>query len=197
MALDQTTVSHHDSSRKRYGLLFAVIGSWIVTYLFAAAYPADFTAMSARFVLWCLACLIVVVLAWSVVSLRRSPWPVLFVAAIFCAFWFAGWQVAIRVRFEFLRAGLMRDVERVSEGSAPVYWTRPNGVQAEGSPSRIVFVDGGLLDNWCGFVYAPTGSELESATGVHPIPSAVRQWFGGDMIHIRRLGGGWFYCTFT
>lgn len=69
----------------------------------------------------------------------------------------------------------------------------PHGGELEGvpyrvddPPERIAFPwPGGIIDNWTGVVWDPSGSA--------PPENA----FGGQLIHAVHLGGPWYLCSFT
>lgn len=62
----------------------------------------------------------------------------------------------------------------------------------KGPPLRVAFPwPGGILDNWCGAVYDPSGYVLNSDL------RDVRGLFGGDIVHCSALGGAWSLCCFT
>ena len=58
----------------------------------------------------------------------------------------------------------------------------------KGPPIRIGFVWDGILDNWHGIVYEPTGIVLTKRG---------ERLFGGDLIYAKRLYEDWYYCAFT
>jgi hypothetical protein len=148
-------------------------------------------------------------IAWK----RRSK-PFVAVAVVLVllmgAQWRWGIEVGLRARFAVLHARLSADVLDVFKGFPATHWRGAHGVQVEkqpdGEPRAVAFMDDGLLDNWSGFVYAPGGGamsdgkvepSLAQCTRMHPIPSPMRGWFGGDMTYAIPLGDGWYYCWFT
>src|SRR5262245_23646376 len=73
-----------------------------------------------------------------------------------------------------------------------------------GPPLRVAFVEDGLLDNWHGIVYDPTGLVLRAnllkgdySNRGDPRLNEVLQLFGGMMIRAVPLGGPWYRCYFT
>ena len=84
----------------------------------------------------------------------------------------------------------IRDFKGVS------YWTDP------GPPVRIAFFPEGILDNWSGLIYDPTG-EMMQAYGFDPVtgkiraPDRVTKLFGGDLVWCRPVWGDYYECGFT
>ena len=73
----------------------------------------------------------------------------------------------------------------------------------EGPPMRLAFpLPGGVLDNWSGIVFDPTG-DVTLARGFakggdgFTAPPAVHALFGGDIVTCDHLSGDFYYCTFT
>ncbi len=64
----------------------------------------------------------------------------------------------------------------------------------EGPPVRVAFSWGGLIDNWGGICYDPSGLILEANQSN---PDSVRKLFGGDLIYAKHLWADWYYCGFT
>ncbi len=74
----------------------------------------------------------------------------------------------------------------------------------EGPPVRVAFSWGGIIDNWHGIVYDPTGEVLKAnqfkrdwSNWNDPNLHAVKKLFDGDMTSATHLWGPWYYCTFT
>ncbi|HEY2377944.1 MAG TPA: hypothetical protein VGH98_18365 [Gemmatimonadaceae bacterium] len=73
-----------------------------------------------------------------------------------------------------------------------------------GPPMRVAFLQpGGMLDNWEGVVYDPTGA-VASATGWQQgvagrfsAPPNVRVLFGGDLVGCERIENAFYRCWFT
>lgn len=71
-----------------------------------------------------------------------------------------------------------------------------------GEPRRVAFpLPGGLLDNWRGVVYDPSGEAMR----VNALEKwsdqwrddPVAGWFGGDMVECRHLRDHFYLCSFT
>ena len=78
----------------------------------------------------------------------------------------------------------------------------PTFVLDSGPPIRVAFpLPGGILDNWEGVVYDPTGEVLR-ARGWGPgntftAPPAIRSLFGGDLVICRLVRRPYYRCWFT
>ncbi|HVU64523.1 MAG TPA: hypothetical protein VHC70_11145 [Phycisphaerales bacterium] len=193
------------------GLVCALLG-WHLVYVLAAAFPSDFTLGLVRLGLWALAAAAVVALPFIAWKRRSKPFVAVAVVLVLLmgAQWRWGIEVGLRARFAILHARLSADMLDVFKGFPATHWRGARGVQVEkqpdGQPRAVAFVDDGLIDNWSGFVYAPGGGamsdgrvepSLAQCTRMHPIPSPMRGWFGGDMTYAIPLGDGWYYCWFT
>lgn len=197
------------TSTRKPGAMFFWIGLslvtvWAMLYLSFAAYPAGFGAAIARTLMWCLALVFVFACA-GVAAVQRRRSPVILVcaaASIGVLSWFFGMPIALQARYMFLRDTLTSERERLASGHRGTYWSE-RAIDVDGNKAQIpselpvAFVDGGLLDNWSGFVFDPTG-QLAAAPRQYPkMPLPMRTWFGGDMTYALPLGNGWFYCWFT
>lgn len=71
-----------------------------------------------------------------------------------------------------------------------------------GPPLRIAFNPEGILDNWSGIIYDPTG-EVMLADGIDPqsgkfvAPDRITKLFNGDLVKCRKLWGHYYWCSFT
>lgn len=74
-----------------------------------------------------------------------------------------------------------------------------------GPPLRVAFPwPGGIVDNWCGVVFDPSGLVLKArqfkpdlSNFDDPALREVRRLFGGDLRSCKPLGGDWYFCCFT
>lgn len=74
-----------------------------------------------------------------------------------------------------------------------------------GPPRRVAFSWGGILDNWVGVVYDPTGEVMKAdildtetwSNRDDPDYASVAGWFGGSLIRAKHLEGNWYLCWFT
>jgi hypothetical protein len=74
----------------------------------------------------------------------------------------------------------------------------------EGPPLRVAFSWGGIIDNWYGIVYDPTGEVMRAnefksdwSNWGDPKLKQVKRLFGGDLLHARKLKPSWYFCSFT
>lgn len=71
-----------------------------------------------------------------------------------------------------------------------------------GPPVRVAFNPQGMLDNWSGIIFDPTG-EVMLAKGFDPItgrfaaPERVTKLFDGDLVRCRKLWANFYDCSFT
>jgi hypothetical protein len=71
-----------------------------------------------------------------------------------------------------------------------------------GPPLRVAFNPAGMLDNWSGIIYDPTGDLMladgfDPKTGKFVAPDRVTKVFGGDLVSCRHLWGSYYDCSFT
>ncbi len=101
--------------------------------------------------------------------------------------------MAYRPAYERIVAGV-----RSSEfhGSGPYNRGALDGVEfmiEAGPPLRVAFPIDGLVDNWWGYVYDPTGDV--AALGYSD--PEIRNLFGGDLVSCSRIADDFFVCGFT
>ncbi len=71
-----------------------------------------------------------------------------------------------------------------------------------GPPIRLAFNPAGLLDNWSGIIYDPTGEMMladgfDPETGRFRAPDRITKLFGGDLVGCRHLWSDYYTCSFT
>jgi hypothetical protein len=71
-----------------------------------------------------------------------------------------------------------------------------------GPPVRVAFNPEGMLDNWSGIIFDPTGEVMmakgfDPATGKFAAPERVTKLFGGDLVSCRHLWARYYDCSFT
>ncbi len=129
---------------------------------------------------------------------RRSAGAAFRVNAVLLLFafeWKLGWMPARRMRFAFDQSSYERRVLIIQRKEADAFLADSAHVDGrpvffdETCPERLAFPLGGLLDNWYGYAYDPTG-ELGK-------PNVERDLFGGKLIHVFHLNGGWYFVAFT
>lgn len=117
--------------------------------------------------------------------------------------------IARRAKFAWLKRSYRATVMRIAAESRsqpiPVgFWPGTECFVDAGPPLRIAFLrPGGLLDNWCAYVYDPS-DELNEISANGELVSAdlpdrhrLRSIFGGDLVYCERLEARWYFCCFT
>ena len=70
-----------------------------------------------------------------------------------------------------------------------------------GPPVRVAFNPEGMLDNWSGIIFDPTGEVMKAdgfdASGNFRAPEKVTKLFGGDLVSCRHLLDDYYACSFT
>jgi len=110
-----------------------------------------------------------------------------------------------RYRFTANRAAYDRIVAEAERAGAGSSYGERAGILFEvdgGPPVRVAFPQpGGLLDNWEGVIYDPTGEVLKaswrSSPGEVSAPPGVRELFGGDLVACHHVEGNYYRCWFT
>lgn len=156
------------------------------------------------------------VVTWRTVRARPIEWGVALVA------WAAvlglalaagpisrvGTPIILELRWRRDRPAYSRIVDSLLQMPDPLRGLTPAGrnrtlnyVVDRGPPLRLAFVQpGGILDNWEGVVYDPTGAVLDAHGPFwlgFPTPPEVRLLFGGDIVRCESIEGPWYRCLFT
>ncbi len=154
-----------------------------------------------------------------VLAVRRRSRPYAIAAGVMvvalAAAWFGGGRLAwigsrwlLHHRFERDLPRYEAVVQRVLR-SPPMPDTTPYRARDylvdEGPPRRVAFPwPGGMLDNWSGIVYDPTGVVLrvtrlnpDWSNSSDPSLQPVMRLFGGTMYYCERVRGPWYFCRFT
>jgi hypothetical protein len=117
--------------------------------------------------------------------------------------WVYGQRLGTLARFHALKPRYESVVAALADGRDP--GIRVAHRVEQGPPLRVAFPwPGGILDNWCGVVYDPSGLVMKarplkpdlSSLGA-PDLQKVRALFGGDLFYCEPLGGNWYFCSFT
>jgi hypothetical protein len=70
-----------------------------------------------------------------------------------------------------------------------------------GPPVRVAFNPEGLLDNWSGIIFDPTGDVMKAhgfdTSGKFYAPDRITKLFGGDLVGCRHLWRDYYKCSFT
>jgi hypothetical protein len=111
-----------------------------------------------------------------------------------------------RFRFWRLQDDYAEIVKLIEDRTLPLNGTY-NGIDFQtekGSELRMAFSWGGILDNWYGVVYDPTGLVLQVNADRTDSPQArapgsrnANELFGGVLYSARPLGGHWYMCYWT
>ena len=115
-----------------------------------------------------------------------------------------GDEVTTQIRFALERSEYDQIVAKAVQGTQPIGETRSGRtvVVDPGPPIRVAFVwPGGIVDNWSGVVYDPTGE----VTSVNHLTLGSNEWrsaaitklFDGDMVYCRKLEHPYYFCSFT
>lgn len=115
----------------------------------------------------------------------------------------------MRTRFEHRLPGYRLAVATLQKQPQSAGWHHDGRagdfVVDSGPPLRVAFPwPGGMLDNWQGIVYDPSGVVLQAgqfrsdwSNFEDPALQRVKRMFGGDMHHCEAMGGPWYFCQFT
>lgn len=96
-------------------------------------------------------------------------------------------------------------IAKVRAHPKPSWFEEDGGVTYSvdlGPPIRVAFNPAGMLDNWSGIIYDPTG-DVMLADGFDPLsgkfaaPDRVTKLFYGDLVSCRHLWGSYYECSFT
>lgn len=109
--------------------------------------------------------------------------------------------------FAFMLPSYSRTVEAVTHGPYRAFDDLADDVQYSvdyGTPIRVAFPKGGIIDNWYGVVYDPS-DEVAQAKGADfgpggqgfTAPPEVRALFGGDLVSCWRIYRHYHMCSFT
>lgn len=198
--------------RSPQGLGWTLIWGWAVFALLIDIFWMDlYDRLAEIFLLFPLAlCVGAVWLACSFAArgFRERAWTpaVLLLAALVAVGTLQAWvgkEIGVLVRFHALKPRYEAIVKAIEAGEVPSAGTR--FIVEKGPPARVAFPwPGGILDNWRGVVYDPSGLlRKTSVSGPDMFSSsdpAVRDaigWFGGQMRRCEALGGDWYFCYFT
>lgn len=96
-------------------------------------------------------------------------------------------------------------IAKAQASSSPSSFEVDNGVTYStdlGPPVRVAFNPEGILDNWSGIIYDPTGDVMlangfDQKTGKFYGPARVTQLFGGYLVSCVRLWRDYYRCDFT
>lgn len=158
---------------------------------------------------------------WFVRGLKLARWsegrskklallsaaPVLLICTIFAALpllWF-GTYVGSMSRLFANRDHYEAIIAKAQKEQKPAWFKDDNGVTYSvdlGPPIRVAFNPAGMLDNWSGIIFDPTGDVMlakgfDAKTGRFFAPDRVTKLFEGDLVGCRHLWGYYYRCSFT
>ncbi len=151
---------------------------------------------------------------------RRKRWPraptiaAVAIPVLAVALWFtlpslaaAGDQFWFQRRFHILQPQYKAIIQQLARAAERPERGETAGITFQvdsGAPLRVAFPQpGGIIDNWEGVVYDPTGA-VASATGwragvpgnYSASPNVVNL-FGGDLVQCQHVEGRFYRCWFT
>lgn len=96
-------------------------------------------------------------------------------------------------------------IAKVEKNPQPYWYEDDEGVTFSvdlGPPIRVAFNPAGMLDNWSGIIYDPTGDVMQArgfdpVTGEFAAPEKITKLFSGDLYSCRHLWGRYYDCSFT
>lgn len=95
-------------------------------------------------------------------------------------------------------------IARVQTNPRPAWFEEDDGVTYSvdlGPPVRVAFNPEGMLDNWSGIIFDPTGDVMQAdgfdQHGKFRAPERITKLFGGDLVGCRRIWGDYYACSFT
>jgi hypothetical protein len=98
-------------------------------------------------------------------------------------------------------AAIVGDAERTRK---PAWFAESRGITYNvdaGPPVRVAFNPVGMLDNWSGIVFDPSGEVMIAdgfvERGRFGAPERITKIFGGDLVRCRHLWGDYYTCSFT
>lgn len=96
-------------------------------------------------------------------------------------------------------------IRKAQSHPRPDWFAEDDGVTYSvdvGPPVRVAFNPAGILDNWSGIIYDPTGDVMlargfDSKSGRYYAPDRITKLFDGDLVSCRHLWGSYYDCSFT
>jgi hypothetical protein len=196
-------------SRLLQSLDWSLIALWASLYVVTYASPPGVFGIEALILMALLWGCFIGILVYAVVRVVTDM-AVPFLCVLILTGLFMGWwgrnhgrRTGILIRFHAASPRYERVVADVLAGRDPGQET--SYIVDGGPPVRVAFpLPGGILDNWCGVVYDPTGLVLKARrfkpdlSDLHdPGMADVSSLFGGDLCYCEPLGGDWYFCCFT
>lgn len=196
-------------------MILGWLGLWVVVATLGNLFRYDMEdafgllGLAGRFVLWSAFAAILIAAIVRAIRRRGQRTSVLVILAAMAAgsvFLQDGRPLARKFRFLVHKAGYEAVVRDVLAGRPPSLAVTIDRFTIDpGPPVRVAFHwPGGILDNWTGVVYDPTGLVLKAKllkpdlSNLHaPEFREFVRLFGGDLCYCEPLGGDWYLCGFT
>ena len=139
-------------------------------------------------------------------SRRKNTVFAILITAFIVIRWITPYGQYSGIYFRFWRNSYQYEqvVNEIIKGT-PEEECRPRPYRIDkGPPMRVAFLWGGIVDNWNGIIYDPTGYVLKAnqlkrdfSNWDDPEMYPVRMLFGGELYYAKHLGGNWYFCLFT
>lgn len=192
-------------------LIVASVGWLLLTLTYFAFYYESALSFFRFFVEGALGLMGIGVIGATLIrGVRRKQGSLLAVGVVVAVVALTGWvtpagaYLGARIKLWREMDGYQRVVDKVAEGASDSDFAYPVSIEP-GPPKRIAFSWGGIIDNWRGVVYDPTGEVLKANildretwdNRNDPEYASVSRWFGGTLIRAQHLKGDWYLCWFT
>jgi hypothetical protein len=211
-------------SQSRWWIAPAVVGVWAVGGLALAYYDrplsdALWITLNAVWLGYWLGAAAFVIAVVFLVRRRRAArgagWSAVAMALLAPTLWMAfprlaaaGNSAQFRHRFARFAPQYLAIAAELERAGATARDGERRGIRFvvdHGPPLRVAFPQpGGILDNWEGVVYDPTGT-VRAARGWTSVqgrqeftaPASVRRLFGGDLVECEPVRDAFYRCWFT
>jgi hypothetical protein len=134
--------------------------------------------------------LLIALVALAKARTRPNAYSALVILGAWAAWLFLPTDImGVHAKFWLERASYEAAVAQIAVGREPTC-VRANVCRHEaGSSMPLAFPWEGIIDNWVGVVYDPTGTVIDAAR--------YRGIFGGDLVGCSHISGPYFLCSFT
>lgn len=191
--------------RKAVLFLFYLITSLLIFLLFTSFLLHDFDFILFLFVAFLILIFFIICI---IVSIKSGSWWYLFRFGIilvecFLIFFTPLKIVGVYTRFEYDKKYYVSVIDSLRRGETPIC-DQVHCIVEDKSLPMLVFQWDGLLDNWNGICYDPTGlvmkaNDLKDDWSNRNDPELTRatSLFGGTLYRVRPLYDHWYFCVFT
>jgi hypothetical protein len=146
----------------------------------------------------------------AIIGIKGKPKMILATGVPVVTITIVGWLTPLgksfgaRCKFWREKANYECIVSGLAAGADHSIFDHPIAVDP-GPPQRVAFSWGGILDNWVGVVYDPTGEVMKAnildtktwSNRDDPDYVSAAGLFGGTLIRARHFEGNWYLCWFT